>query len=402
MKEHSLWQRAWVEIDLDALADNYRTIRGTLKPATRLCCVVKANAYGHGAVIVASLYERLGADYLAVSGLEEALELRLGGITLPILILGYTAPDCASLLGRYQITQCVFSEDYAAALSREAQKADVSLKVHLKLDTGMGRIGFPTRREEELYETVDTLGKVLELPSLVYEGIFTHFAMSDCGEIGRAYTETQLSLFKSAVAMLKARGFTFELVHCANSAAIFDYPEAELDMVRAGIVLYGYSPASEVKIPPLTPVLSLKGVVDMVKTLHAGDSVSYGAAYVADRTVRVATVPLGYADGFSRRIGGAGATFGVRSGRATLVGKICMDQCMLDVSDVPDVSVGDVVTFYGKGGADLSVLSEKLGTVVYEWICALGERLPRVYYENGTLVRITNRILAYSDLPEET
>lgn len=394
MENHGMWQRAWVEIDLDALADNFRSLKKTLSEKTKLCCVVKANAYGHGALAVSALYERLGADFLAVSNLEEALELRLGGITLPILILGYTVPDCAALLSKYKISQCVFSLDYAKALSEAAVRAGVSVKIHVKLDSGMGRIGFSVLHPEERAKTLSELLLTLSLPALLHEGIFTHFAMSDMGEAGSAFTRRQFAFFEETLEALKARGYTFSIRHVSNSAAIADYPEYELDMVRAGIVLYGYHPSKALKRKlPLRPALSLCGIVDMVKEIKAGDSVSYGATFVAERPTRVATVPIGYADGLFRHIDRASPAFSLCGKKISLLGRICMDQCMLDVSEIPEVSVGKTVAFYGKSGEDIASLAERLGTIPYELITALDERLARVYRENGETVLIKNRIL---------
>ena len=390
MRRDTMWQRAWVEIDMDALRDNYRAVRGALDTKCKLCCVVKANAYGHGAVVIASLYEHLGADFLAVSNIEEALELRLGGITLPILILGYTDPKSAYLLAANNISQCVFSLDYAKALSNEAKRADVSLKIHLKLDSGMGRIGFSLLGEG----VIDEIASALSLPCLVREGVFTHFAKSDMGNEGKAYTKAQLSRFLSAVSALEARGFTFPIRHAANSAAICDYPEACLDMVRAGIVLYGYHPSAMLaNTLSLRPALSLKSVVDMVKVIGVGESVSYGGSFVAKCPTAIATVPIGYADGLWRSMAQNGLYPTVRGRAARLVGRVCMDQCMLDVTAIEGVLVGDLVTVFGNGGEAVSSLADRLGTIPYELICALGERLPRVYFENGEIVTIKDRIL---------
>jgi len=397
MRRDTMWRRAWVEIDLDALEDNYRAIRKALAPSVKLCCVIKANAYGHGALTVASLYETLGADYLAVSNIEEALELRLGGITLPILILGYTSPESARALSDHAISQCVFSLDYAKALSKEAEKAGVTVNIHIKIDSGMGRIGFPIYTKESLEGSLDEIAKVTSMPALIGEGIFTHFAKSDMGEAGRAFTERQISSFRLVVDRLKTRGVTFPIAHAANSAALCDYPDAAFDMVRAGIVLYGYPPSSDIRnLPPLRRALSLKSILDMIKPLPIGQSLSYGGDFVADCEKTVATVPIGYADGLWRGMSVKGLYPTVRGKRAEVIGRICMDQCMLDVSDIPEAAVGDVVTVFGLGGEEIDRLAARIGTIPYELICALGERLPRVYYRSGEMVAIKDRIL-----PEE-
>ena len=392
-----MWRRAWVEVDLDALSDNYKTIRAMLSPKTKLCCVIKANAYGHGALTVATLYESLGADYFAVSNIEEALELRLGGITLPILVLGYTSPESAALLAKYRITQCVFSLDYARALSKEVERAGVLIDIHVKLDSGMGRIGFPIRSEESLLKSLEEITEAISLAGLRHEGIFTHFAKSDMGDEGRDFTKAQLSAFERMISLLAARGITFAIRHAANSAAICDYPESAFDMVRAGIVLYGYPPSSAlVNTPSLRPALSLKSVLDMTKPLSKGESVSYGGDFVASEGRTVATVPIGYADGLWRSLAREGLYPEVRGKRAPIIGRVCMDQCMLDVSHIENAAVGDVVTVYGDPAEPIDALAERCGTIPYELICSLGERLPRVYLKSGEIVAIKDRIL-----PEE-
>lgn len=380
MQDGLNFRRAWVEVDLDALEENFKAVRRTLSPDTKLCCVIKANAYGHGALTVASLYESLGADFFAVATVEEALELRLGGISRPILILGYTPPEAVKKLAEYDISQCVFSLAYAQALSQKAESLGVSVKIHIKLDSGMGRIGFSLRSDAAFSRSIGEVAAASSLPGLVREGIFTHFAKSDMGKAGEDYTREQIALFEKAIDSLSARGITFPICHAANSAAIFDYPEANFDMVRAGIVLYGYPPSSAVKgLPALKPALALKTVVDMVKSISAGESVSYGGDYIADGERVIATLPIGYADGLWRSVGNIALRPKVLGKDAFLVGRVCMDQCMLDVTAIEGVKVGDEVTVFGGDGESLEALAERLGTISYELICALGVRLPRVY-----------------------
>ena len=394
MRKDTMWRRAWVEIDIGALQDNFLAVRRTIASSCKLCCVVKANAYGHGAVVVASLYERLGADFLAVSNIEEALELRFGGITLPILILGYTAPESAMMLAANNISQCVFSLDYAEALSREAKKANVTVKIHVKLDSGMGRIGFPVRDGAQFEKNIDEIVTALSLDNLCREGIFTHFAKSDMGDEGDEFTKRQFDRFQAAIEALKTRGYTFLIRHAANSAAILDHPDTCLDMVRAGIVLYGYAPSGDVRRSlSLRPALSLKTVIDMVKVMEVGESVSYGGRFVASEPTTIATVPIGYADGLWRGMGDLGLYPVVKGQKTALVGRICMDQCMLNLTNAENACVGDTVTVYGTGGESIEALALRCGTIPYELICALGERLPRVYFENGEIVAIKDRIL---------
>ena len=390
MKLQPFQKRTWANIDLDAAEHNYHVIREQLKPGEKLCCVVKANGYGHGAVQLSKLYETLGADYLAVSNIEEAIQLRNNDINLPILILGYTDPRCARELAEQNITQCVFSYDYGKALSHNAVEENTTVKIHIKIDTGMGRIGFLC----EDYE-LDQATEVCSLPNLAVEGIFTHFASADEGDGGRDYTLGQFNKFMNAISYLEARGIHFKLRHCANSAGIFDYPETHLDMVRAGVVLYGLQPSSVLHNPGnLKPVLMLKTIIDHIKSVHLGDCISYGREFKADREMRIATIPIGYADGLWRSNFHNHMVVEVEGKLAPIVGRVCMDQCMIDVSEIPEVAVNSKVTVYGVGG-DISVdhIAAANGTINYEIVCALGERVPRVYKRKGQTVAVVDNIV---------
>lgn len=383
-------KRTWANIDLDAARHNYQTIQNQLNNGTKLCCVVKANGYGHGAVQLSKLYEKLGADYLAVSNIEEAIQLRNNGIHIPILILGYTDPRCASELAGYNITQCVFSYDYGKALSKNAVERDVTVKIHIKLDTGMGRIGFRCINEE-----LDMAEQVCKMPGFVCEGIFTHFSSADEGEYGRKYTLSQFERFMTAIRYLEAKGIKFAIRHCANSAAIFDYPEMHLDMVRAGIVLYGLLPSNMLCTPTdLKQVMTLKTIIDHIKTAHKGDCISYGREYQADQEVRVATIPIGYADGLWRSNFRNHMVVEVEGKLAPIIGRVCMDQCMIDVSNIPEAGVNSKVTVYGLSD-DVSIdrIANANGTINYEIVCAVGERVPRVYKENNDVVVIVDSIV---------
>ncbi len=371
--------RTWAEIDLSAIRENFEAIR-TATADSKLCCVVKANAYGHGAVRLSSLYERLGADWFAVSNMDEALQLRNGGITKPILILGYTDPDHAALLSRQNISQCVFSLSYAKELSESAARQSVTVKTHIKIDTGMGRIGFlmPDDGEGELSEALTAC----RLTGLIPEGIFTHFCVADEGEDGRAETLSQFSRFGRAIAFLEQNGISFSLRHCANSAAALNFPQTKLDMARVGIALYGLHPSDEVKARlPLRQALQLKSVVCHLKTLRMGMSVSYGKTFVAPRDMTVATVPIGYADGLWRS-NAEKALVEIEGQAAPIIGRICMDQCMVDVSHIPNAHIGSVVTVYGqKEYNSIDRVAKINGTVNYEILCSVGERVPRLYTE---------------------
>lgn len=379
-----LRRRTWTEIDLDVAKENYLSVKNKVGEGVKICCVIKANAYGHGAVRMAKLYGQMGADYLAVSNIEEALQLRKSKIKTPLLILGYTPEECAGLLAHYDITQAVYSYDYGIRLANAADALNVRVKIHVKIDTGMGRIGFINRggRQNEL----DMAAEVCKKESLVPEGIFTHFAVADESSDGDCFTAEQLSLFNEAVDYLRERGITFEIRHAANSAAIFDHPECHLDMVRAGIVLYGLKPSEKVRnLPKLYPVMSLKSIVSHVKELESGETVSYGRTFLANRSTTVATVPIGYADGLWR-VNGAGDCYMLVGGKyAHVIGRICMDQLMLDVSDL-DVAVGDEVTVFGNDElCSADTLARRNGTINYEIVCAIGERVPRAFIENGRI-----------------
>lgn len=371
-------RRTWAEIDIDNAERNYMLVKNAVK--AKICCVVKANAYGHSAVILGKLYEDLGADFLAVSNIEEALQLRNNGISLPILILGYTPEECAPILSENNISQCVYSEAYGKQLAESAFKAGVKLKIHIKIDTGMGRLGF---KNDEL----DKALKVCSQKNIIPEGIFTHFAVADEGKNGREYTDSQFSLFSDAIDYLAERGVRFEIRHCANSAAVFDYPEYHLDMVRAGVVLYGLKPSEEVdNLPDLKPVMSLKSIISHIKSIHRGETLSYGRAFTANKETKVATVPIGYADGFSRAVFKAPYAIEINGMKAPIIGKVCMDQLMLDISQI-DCSVGDVVTIFGAGeGITADNLAEAISTIGYEIICNVGERVPRAIVKNGEII----------------
>lgn len=395
MKE--ILRRTWAEIDLDAAAHNFRAVRQAVNPGSKVCCVVKADAYGHGAVRMAQEYEALGADWFAVSNLEEALQLRLSGITRPVLVLGFTPAEEARSLAEHNISQCVYSSEYAEALSGCAQAAGVTVNIHVKIDTGMSRLGFYFQDIGRDGDALQQVKSVCTLPGLHPEGIFTHFAVSDGGVNGDAFTMRQFGCFKELIEALQREDITFELRHCANSAAIFDYPLSHFDMVRAGIVIYGLYPSADLRHRPvLRPVLSLRSVVSHVKTLKAGATVSYGRDFTASREMTVATIPVGYADGYPRRLSPGGAQVLIHGRRCPILGRICMDQLMADVSALDSVKIGDVVTLIGRDGEE-EILADELaaceGTINYEVVCGLSKRVPRVYLKNGKTDCIYNQLL---------
>lgn len=381
-------RRTWAQIDLDAAAENFKAVKQAADKAA-VCCVIKANGYGHGAVQIGRLYEKLGADFLAVSNIEEALQLRRAGITLPVLILGYTPPECAALLSRHGISQCVYSYEYASALSAAALAEGSRVRVHIKIDTGMGRIGFDCREKDPFPE--DAVA-ACQLSGLLPEGVFTHFASADEGEKGDGFTQAQFERFCKAADRIQAVCETRLIRHCANSAAIFDHKEYHLDMVRAGIVLYGLRPSCEMRsLPHLSPVMSLKSVVSHIKSIKKGDTVSYGRTFTADKDMPVATVPLGYADGFPRLAGGS-YSMTVNGREVPIVGRVCMDQIMFDATGA-DVCVGDVVTVFGSETASSAdSLASAADTINYEIVCAVGERVPRFFVSGGTVVEISDNL----------
>jgi alanine racemase len=380
------FKRTWVQINLDAIDYNFNIIKEHLEPQTLVCCVIKADAYGHGAVRIAKEYEKLGADYFAVSNLEEGIQLRNAGIEKPILILGYTPPCCAKELSRLNITQAVFSYEYGEELSNEACKAGVNVRIHIKLDTGMSRIGFLFQNPIRDVSSIDEIEKTYKLPSLDTEGIFTHFSVADEGNDGRAYTLMQFDSFMKGIELLNKRGITFKIRHCANSASIFDYPQIQLDMVRPGIVLYGLNPSDKLKNETeLMPAMELKSIVSQVKTVEPQTSISYGRKYISKKTMKIATVPIGYADGYPRHTYIRGTVL-IHGKKAKIIGRICMDQLMVNVSSVHDVKSGDTVTLIGRDG-DAAITADEIAlynnTINYEIVSMISKRVPRIYYKDG-------------------
>ncbi|WP_195983796.1 alanine racemase [Clostridium sp. D33t1_170424_F3] len=383
------FRRTWAEIDLDAIAHNFREIKKQLKPETKVCCVIKADAYGHGAELLAREYEELGADWFAVSNLEEAIQLRNAQIGLPILVLGYTPPEMAKELSNMDVAQAILSREYGERLAACAQEAGVTVRAHIKVDTGMSRIGFMFQDPSRDAGAVEEIANVCGLEGLEAEGIFSHFAVADEGNDGCGYTLMQLDLFRKLVDQLALRGVTFPLKHCSNSAAVLDYPDAQLDMVRPGIILYGLNPSGQVKNKiDLRPAMQLKSIISMIKTVEPQTSVSYGRRYTTKKQTVVATVPVGYADGYSRHLYTRASVL-IRGKKAKIIGRVCMDQLMVNVTAIKDAKEGDVVTLFGRDGdAVISVdeLAAYNHTISYELVCLLSKRVPRVYYRNGEAV----------------
>lgn len=366
---------SWAEIDLEAIKYNLKNIKKSLAPKTHLMAIVKANAYGHGICQVALTALAAGADYLGVAKLEEALKIRAIGIKTPILVLGYVPTQNYREALENKIDINIFKWEDAKALSQVADATGLQAVVHLKIDTGMSRLGFQTEAE-----SLAIIAMISELPGLFIKGIFTHFAVAD--QLDKNFTMKQFHQFTLFIDELEKKGIHIPLRHCANSAAIIDLPETHLDMVRAGIICYGLLPSLEVnrnKIP-LKPAMVLKTRIDQIKTLDKGRTVSYGRKYCCERATKVATVPIGYADGYSRRLSNKNWAI-LRGQKIQGIGTICMDQCMFDISSVPDAEVGDEVILLGDNSSGITAddIAELLETINYEVICMIGSRIPRLY-----------------------
>lgn len=386
--EDTILRRTWAEIDLDALAHNYRRARELTGPGVRYLGVVKADAYGHGAIQVAAQLEELGADYLAVSSLDEARELRHGGIDAPILILGHTPPEMVPELIRYHITQAVSARAKAEEYNAAASACGGRLKVHIKVDTGMSRLGFLVR-DEHFDGGVEAIAASCALPGLEAEGIFTHFAVSDEDDTdSEAYTREQFALFLRVVNALAERGRTFPIRHCANSGALARYPEMYLDMVRPGIALYGVG--ADAKRLGLRPVMTLKSSVSTIKIFDPGTDISYGRTYRAADKARIGVLPIGYADGLFRGLSNRLAVV-TEQGPAPIRGRICMDMTMVDLTGLPDVKVGSEVEIFGRRQS-VDHLAQLLDTISYELLCAVSKRVPRVYLRDGQVVERALRL----------
>ena len=375
----STLRRTWAEIDLDALAHNYRALRARMGEQSRFLGVVKADAYGHGAVEVSRTLEELGAEYLAVSNLDEALELRQGGVSLPILQLGLTPADQTAQAIACRVTQAVWSESAALAFSREAQRAGGTLKIHIKLDTGMSRLGFPCDGGS-FDASLEAIRRVCALPGLEAEGIFTHFAVSDeADEDSRAYTLRQYRQFTAMTESLAGKGLAFVIRHCANSGAAAGYPQFACDMFRPGIVSYGIGHQAEDL--GLRPVMTLKTVVGAVRELPEDTAVSYGCTFRTSRPSRIGVLPIGYADGLHRTLSNRWQVW-TPWGTAPIVGRICMDMCMVDLTGLPQVREGGEVEVYGVHNS-VNDAARLAGTISYELTCAVSRRVPRVYFRSG-------------------
>ena len=378
----------WAEIDLDAIKYNIDSIKRRVD-TKELIAVVKADAYGHGALDVSKTLVENGATKLAVAVITEAMELRHGNINTPIMILGYTPLEFAADLINYDIEQTIFDLEYATKLSEIALNLGKKAKVHVALDTGMGRIGFLIN-DNSLNEIL----KISSLKGFEVVGIFTHFATAD--ESDKNYSNKQYKKFTDFNEKLVSKGVNIPLKHVSNSGAIIDMPNTYLDGVRAGIVLYGYYPSEDVlkQNLDLKKAISIKTQVAHVKILDKNEYVSYGRKFKTERKSIIATLPIGYADGYSRALTGKAKVI-INGKFAPVVGTICMDQCMIDVTDIGDVHVGDEVIVLGKDKDlkfDADDMAKAMGTINYEVLCMIKQRIPRVYIEDGKVKSIRNYI----------
>ena len=378
-------KRTWVEINLDNALYNLQAIRSVCdKP---LIAVIKANAYGHGAVEMAKFYCENGIEHFAVSNVEEAVELRQGGIEGEILILGYTPCSLANQLTAHRLTQTVFSFEYAKELSNNLS---APINIHIKLDTGMGRIGLNCRNGVE--SCLAQIKEIISLPKLQFNGLFTHFCSADSEEPNdRAFVDKQYKLFCEAVNTLKNDGYSF-MAHCCNSAGILLDNDKHCDAVRPGIILFGLFSSADVKPPVhLRPVMTLKTTVAMVKDIDKDTYISYGRTFKSAKKMTVATLPIGYADGYLRAFSDKAEVL-IKDKRAKVLGRVCMDQIIVDISDIPSVNVGDEVVLFGEKDITANDLAKTADTIGYELLCGIARRVTRVYIKDNKICDIHKMI----------
>ena len=381
--------RIHARIDLDALKYNVDSIKKCKSNDARLMGVIKAGAYGHGSDMIAHELEDMGFDWFAVATADEGIELRNFGITKPILVLGYSHAYQYDEMIRFNITPTIYSYEMAQNFNQAAREAGITADIHIKIDTGMSRIGFLTEES-----SVEVIKKIHSLPNLNIQGMFTHFACADTRD--QEHVRHQIERFHWMIGRMKEEGITIELLHCSNSASIMTLPSEHMNMVRAGIILYGLYPSDEVEKEclPLKPVMSIHSHVIHLKEVGAGVTVGYGATYTTKERTRIATIPVGYADGYPRALSNKASVL-IRGKRAPIIGRVCMDQFMVDVTDIPKASLGDDVIIVGRDQTEsISVeeLSEMAGSFNYEFVCDVSWRVPRVYYKDGEPVKIVNNL----------
>ena len=375
------YSRTYVTVDLDAIAYNFESMRKNIREGTQIIAVIKADAYGHGAVTVGRFLETFPYIWgFATATAEEALELRDAGIQKPILVLGFVIEDHYEELIDREVRMPVFDLETAEKIADYAEQLHKKAKIHIALDTGMNRIGF-----KDTQKSAAVICKISQMESLQIEGMFTHFARAD--ETDKIYADRQFRRYMDFHRQLQDWGVSIPVCHCSNSAGIIDMPYANLDVVRAGITIYGIYPSNEVQKEkvPLKPVMSWKSGVAFVKEVEAGEQISYGGTFVTPKKMKIATIPTGYADGYPRMLSGKASVL-IHGKRAQILGRVCMDQFMADVTDIPDVSRGDEVTLLGRDQEEeitVEELSDLCGRFPYEFVCCVSKRVPRVYLGGG-------------------
>jgi alanine racemase len=367
------YRPSWAEIDLNAIAHNVHQVKSLLRPSTRFMCVVKADGYGHGGVKVAEAALAAGVDCLGVATLNEAILLREAGVTAPILLLGYAWPPYYGEALHYHVELTIFRYEDAEALARLARQNRESVEIHVKINTGMNRLGITPDAEG-----AEIVRRISALPGLKIKGIFTHFAASD--QRDQSVTDQQYAAFQTMLNLLRRRGVPVSIRHCANSAATVALPHTHLDMVRAGIICYGLRPSAEVDTAPLRlqPAMSLKTRIVQLRDISPGEAVSYGCTYRSTAPRRIATVPIGYADGYSRLLSNRAQAW-LHGWRIPLIGRVCMDQCMFDVTEAPRAQLMDEILLFGPQGVTADDVGDWMGTINYEVVCQVSSRVPRVY-----------------------
>lgn len=371
---------AWAEIDLDAFKENLENIRKILTNGESICGIVKADAYGHGAVEIARTLEENNVEYLAVSRAEEAMELRRKQVELPILILGYTPELRYKDIIRNDVMFTIYSKEDAKKLNKVAEELEMDAKIHIKIDTGMNRLGFKVTEE-----SIKDIKEISEMSRIRIKGMFTHFAASD--ETDKTFTNMQGEKFRYITKRLEEEGVKIPILHTANSAATVDCDDMRFDMVRAGIIMYGCYPSDDImkERVPLKPVMTIKTRVSHIKVIDAGEKISYGCTYEAKEKERIATLAIGYADGFVR--GRKNPKVCINGKYYNIVGRICMDQCMIKIGMNDDIKVGDEVVVFGKGGVSISEFAEDCDTISHEIMCNISRRIPRVFIEHGDIIK---------------
>ncbi len=378
------YPRVAAYIDLDAVLYNIEQMKKNIRKDAKILGVIKTDAYGHGAEAVAGVLEPLSYMWgFGVATVDEAVLLRKAGVKKPILILGYTFPNQIETAVRHDLTLTVFEKTLPEALSKEGARQGKDVSIHIKLDTGMSRLGF--RDNEESYRTIR---EIMQMPHLNVSGVFSHFSRAD--EHDKTFAHIQLELYKQILSRLDEQGITFPMRHFDASAGIIDIREGNFELVRAGISIYGMYPSEEVKKErvPLKPVLSLKSQIIFVKEVAPGTPVSYGGTFVTMRKTRIATIPVGYGDGYPRLLSNKGFVL-IRGEKAPIIGRVCMDMFMVDVTDIPEAAMGDIVTLVGNDGEEfiaVETLSQLCGRFNYEFVCDLGKRVPRVFLKDGRIV----------------